>query len=76
MRAEIGPEADAVDFDKDEGGQGEDGAGYERFADAGSGAGDVLLEYPALSPRIRNKAMAMTAAGMVAAMVWPAFMPR
>jgi len=46
-----GPESLAADIDHHERGDGEDGAGHQRFADRCGGAGDVLLQYPAAKRR-------------------------
>jgi len=50
VRFKVAPKARAADVNQNEGGDGEDGAGHQRFAHRGRGAGDVLLEHAAFEP--------------------------
>ena len=50
VRFEVGPQVRATDIGQEEGGDGEDGAGHQRFAHRGSGTGDVLFEHATFEP--------------------------
>ena len=51
MAAQVGPQALAADVHHHEGGNGENGAGHQRFAHRGRRAGDVLLQNAAPEKR-------------------------
>ena len=76
MGSQIGPKALAVQLHHHECRDGEDCAGDQSFADRGRGARDVLFQRCRPKRGDTEEAMAITAAGMVAATVWPARIPR